>query len=379
MAEATPQMVWTAGPDGQAIYHNKRWYDFAGYAEESESDWLSIVHPDEKDRARSLWSEALHSRRVFELQCRFWDQRNETYRWHLVRAVPFDGDAQTGPHWLGTCTDIDDFKRLSEELEARVNERTEALRQSLMEKTMLLKEIHHRVKNNLQVVCSLLSMQMRNARDKSVKAPLIAAHSRALAMSLVHEQVYRSESVADLNFGEYIEMLAGQLFGAYCVDPKRIRLELNIEPISLTIEDAVPCGLILNELLSNALKHAFTDGRQGVVRVAVRRIEGDSVECSVGDDGVGLGADFEWGRGQSLGMQIVGSLVRQLRAELVASHEGGAMFRFRWKCGAGTAQGTAAWPDERQPRADPSPALGRDSAKLLSMTREGRRGTAEAN
>jgi len=227
---------------------------------------------------------------------------------------------------------------LSDQIEERKSaedallETVRQLEDALSEKTFLLKEVHHRVKNNLQVVCSLLSMQIRATRDKDVASPLIAAHSRALAMSLVHEQVYQSQSAADLDFGRYIEQLAEQVFRAYCVDPKRIQLERNIEPISLDIEDAVPCGLILNELLSNSLKHAFVDGRQGVIRVSFKRTGGREVECSVSDNGPGLPPDFDLRQSQSLGMQIVASLIRQLRAYLLTSSDGGAVFRFRWRC-----------------------------------------------
>ncbi len=336
MADAMPHIVWTAGDDGEVNYHNRQWSGFVGACSEFvPRSWVSVVHPDEIDQVTAAWQKAVVSREPFEMQCRLLDCRDGAHRWYLVRAVYSDSGMES---WIGTCTDIDDFKRLSDDLEVRVNERTMALQQSIHEKTMLLKEVHHRVKNNLQVVCSLLSMQIRSNQDEKCASHLIAAHSRALAMSLVHEQVYQSQSVADLDFGRYIEQLAEQVFCAYCVDPKRIQLELNIESISLTIEDAVPCGLILNELLSNSLKHAFVDGRQGVIRVSFRRTEGEEVECSVKDNGPGLPLDFDLRQSQSLGMQIVSSLIRQLRADLVTSSDGGATVSFRWKCGSPVAE-----------------------------------------
>ncbi|HEY4086644.1 MAG TPA: sensor histidine kinase [Bryobacteraceae bacterium] len=197
------------------------------------------------------------------------------------------------------------------------------------EKTMLLKEVHHRVKNNLQVICSLLSMQIDNAPGASCAAALNDAYSRVQAMSLIHEQIYQSESLSDLDFGEYVQALSQRLFATYCVDPVRIGIELSVEPVRIDMQRAIPCGLILSELFSNALKYAFPDGRAGVIRVSLRRIAAGRMELAVEDDGCGLPADLDWQTTPSLGMQVVRTLSRQLRAELsVRSGPGGTSFRF---------------------------------------------------
>jgi two-component sensor histidine kinase len=206
------------------------------------------------------------------------------------------------------------------------------LRRALEEKTILLKEVHHRVKNNLQVVCTLLSMQIdRLAGIEAGAQPLTEAYSRVVAMSLIHQQIYQSRTLADLDFSEYIEQFATRLFEAYCVDPERIRLELDTQSIQLTVDAAVPFGLILNELLSNALKHAFGDRAQGVIRVRLGTAEDGRVELAVSDDGAGLPANFQIEKCSSLGLQVVKTLSHQLRAELTISNEGGAVFRVRWK------------------------------------------------
>jgi two-component sensor histidine kinase len=221
--------------------------------------------------------------------------------------------------------DVTDRKQLEE----RLNEGTIELRRSLAETTTLLKEVHHRVKNNLQVICSLLSMQI--ACSDSFSQPLSDAHSRVLSMSLIHEQIYQSETLADLNFGTYIDALSAKLFGAYCVDPSRIRLELSVEPISFSVDQAIPCGLILNELISNSLKHAFSDGRKGVIRVSLRETEDRFVELVVSDNGVGLPVDFRLEQCQTRGLRVVSTLIRQLRADLSVVGGDGATFRFGWK------------------------------------------------
>ncbi len=201
--------------------------------------------------------------------------------------------------------------------------------EALQEKTMMLKEVHHRVKNNLQVICSLLSMQIDSAPGARCAAALNDAYSRVQAMSLIHEQIYQSESLSDLDFGKYVEALSQRLFATYCVDPARIGIELSVERVRIDMQRAIPCGLILSELFSNALKYAFPDGRVGVIRVSLRRMAAGRMELAIEDNGRGLPADLDWQTTQSLGMQVVRTLSRQLRAELsVRSGPGGTSFRF---------------------------------------------------
>lgn len=333
LADAMPQMVWTARPDGQLDYYNQRWYEFKGSStgQAGQETWKSILHPDDVERCLDAWYAAVDSGLPYEIEYRFRDRKTGDYRWYLARALPLRDDQGAIMKWVGTATDIDDHKQLSEEMEHRVEERTKELRQLLSEKTTLLQEVHHRVKNNLQVVCSLLSMQIACADGAPFAGPLEDAHSRVLAMSLIHEQIYRSNTLADLNFGEYIETLADRLFTAYCVDPSRIRLELNVDLIHLDVNHAIPCGLILNELLSNSLKHAFRDGRWGVIRVSLKKTDDGRVELTVADDGNGLPVGFRLEDARSLGLLVVRTLIHQLRAEVSVTSDSGAMFRFGWK------------------------------------------------
>lgn len=227
------------------------------------------------------------------------------------------------------------MRQLADELEQRVEVRTADLKRSLAEKELLLKEVHHRVKNNLQVICSLLSMQMDEAESKSpadpVAGPIREAHTRVLSMAMIHEQLYQSTTLEDVDFGVYAESLAMRLFRGYCVDPFRIRLELATEPLHLTIDQAIPCGLILNELISNTLKHAFNDGREGVIRIGFRRLASGRAELSVADTGPGLPADFDIMRVRSLGMQVVKALSEQLGARLHIASDGGTRIALDWK------------------------------------------------
>jgi PAS domain S-box-containing protein len=285
---------------------------------------LRIVHPDDRALMATALRGGCANGSTAGIRC---VHRNGDLLWIEQRAMHVrDQD--------GRLVAIEAIARdvtARKQLEERLQEGTMELRRSLVEKTALLKEVHHRVKNNLQVICSLLSMQISCTAGDSFSGPLNDAHSRVLSMSLIHEQIYQSETLADLNFGAYIEALSGRLFGAYCVDPSRIRLDLNVGPIRLGVDQAIPCGLILNELLSNSLKHAFGDGREGVIRISLSRTGSGEVALAVADNGIGLPADFQVENSRTLGLQVVATLIHQLGATLFVTGEGGATFRFVWK------------------------------------------------
>jgi PAS domain S-box-containing protein len=338
LADAMPQIVWMAGPDGRMEYLNQQWYEFTGSllnAPEAQS-WAAMLHPDEVQHVQDSWDAAVSTGSPYEKELRLLDRKSGAYRWHLVRGLPQRDVQGTTLKWVGTATDVDDHKRLNEELERRVDLRTKELSRSLAEKTTLLQEVHHRVKNNLQVICSLLSMQIACAQNDLFSAPLNDARSRVLAMSMIHEQIYQAENLAELNFGEYVKTLSDQLFAAYCIDPTRISIVVNVESIHLDVDQALPCGLILNELLSNALKHAFADGREGTIAISLKKDARGGIELQVSDSGIGLPDGFRLEDSPSLGLQVVRALIGQLRASLAVSEEGGTTFTLSWKTLDGT-------------------------------------------
>ena len=149
-------------------------------------------------------------------------------------------------------------------------------------------------------------------------------------MSLVHKQIYESETLADLDFGAYIQHLSEQIFQSYCTDSSRIKMKIKTEPMLLMIDEAIPCGLILNELISNALKHAFRDGRNGLLEISFRNRENRYAELIVRDNGAGLPAGFQLESATSMGMEVVKALISQLGARLTISQEGGTQFVVSW-------------------------------------------------
>jgi PAS domain S-box-containing protein len=210
-----------------------------------------------------------------------------------------------------------------------ITERVQAERQveaSLKEKEVLLQEIHHRVKNNLQIISSLLNLQAQQIEDKEIVDVFRDSQNRIQSMALIHEQLYGSHDLAGIDFGAYIQDLATDLFRSYQADSRRIRLDVETDEVSLGIDQAVPCGLIVNELVSNALKHAFPDGRQGGIRVELRA-DGRQMMVLVKDDGIGLPEGTDHQSTPSLGLQLVNSLVSQLDGEVILEPGRGTGFR----------------------------------------------------
>jgi two-component sensor histidine kinase len=234
------------------------------------------------------------------------------------------------------------------DLEQRVRERTtdleqemlerqsaeQKIRQSLEEKEVLLKEIHHRVKNNMQVITSLLHLQLRHIQEPVMQAMYQDTINRVKSMALIHEKLYRSDDVAHINFSEYSRSLALDLRSSLAMDTRRISLELDVDEILLDVDHAVPCGLIINELVANALKHAFPGNRTGTVLVSFKQLGDGNLLLSVGDDGMGVGSDVDLTRSASLGLRLVNSLTRQLGGDLEWSTETGTHITIRFRVAA---------------------------------------------
>lgn len=215
--------------------------------------------------------------------------------------------------------------------ENTLRETVRALEAALAEKTVLLQEVHHRVKNNLAVIAGLLNLKAAATGNADARSALLESQDRVYSMALIHEQLYGNGNLDRINFADYAHRLSRELQQALVHEPDRIRIQLAIEPIELGIEQAVPCGLILNELVSNACKYAFPEGRRGEIRLSFRECETGTLELAVEDDGIGLPAGLLGNPNtQSLGLRIVDILAGQLSGSVKQQPAGGTRIEVRF-------------------------------------------------
>jgi PAS domain S-box-containing protein len=261
----------------------------------------------------------------------------------LVRKVPFDGsqtfewharrsDGQT--FWVEISlrgTVIGGERRALAVIRDITDRRhtQEMLKDSLREKEALLKEIHHRVKNNLQVVSSLLNLQSAELTNGPVQEAFRESQNRIKSMALIHEKLYRSDSLSGVDFDEYLHAIVGQLIRTY--GKRSVHARIEARETILEIEKAIPCGLIVNELISNAIKHGFPEGQEGVIDVRLSRDDSGIIELVVHDSGVGLAKDLDPFSASSLGLTLVRDLTDQLGGQLEISSNGGTRVRISFQ------------------------------------------------
>ena len=191
-------------------------------------------------------------------------------------------------------------------------ERERKLQASLKEKEVLLQEIHHRVKNNMQIISSLLRLQARQANNPHFEQLIQVCQNRIRSMALIHEKFYETSDFTKIDFNDYARRLLSYLLAIYIKDEKQITLDIGIQDVFLDINKAIPCGLLINEIVSNSLKHAFPGGKRGTISLKMRRTNHQEVELIIADDGVGFPPKFDLHKTTSLGLQLVKDLVRQL-------------------------------------------------------------------
>jgi two-component sensor histidine kinase len=211
------------------------------------------------------------------------------------------------------------LQQLNQKLETLVDQRAAQLRQSneklklsLNEKEVLLKEVHHRVKNNLNVIISLLSLQSKSFNDPKVIEVFENSKNRIYSIALVHEQLYQSKTFSKINFSNYIRQLVSGLFYSCSDSTAPIQLTFEVDEIYLNIETAVPCGMIINELVTNAIKYAFPDHRSGEIKITLKADKLQKIYLTIQDNGIGFPPEFDWQNSPSLGLTLVRLLIKQL-------------------------------------------------------------------
>ena len=313
---------------GRFIHANQKCCDILGYTlEELQTlSYINITHPD--DLAVELpYAQRLIAGEIpaYSLEKRYMRKDGSTAWINLTTSLVRESSGEI-KYATALIEDISERKQAEEQLAA-----------SLQEKEVLLKEVHHRVKNNLQVVSSLLDLQSQRIQEPQVLEMFRESQNRVKSMALIHEKLYQSESLSKVNLADYIESLVMYLIQAYAVNPDRIALQLNLEPLALNLDTAIPCGLILNELISNAMKYAFPGNMGGTLWIslhsscsAVSSQENNVFELVVGNDGVKLPKLLDLSSAKTLGFQLVNILIQQLQGQIEVSQNQGIEFKIRF-------------------------------------------------
>ena len=319
LIEGAQEAIVMADNDGKARRINKEFTKLFGYThEEVEGHVIDelIVPEDLKTSAKSFTKNVARGKRVaFEALRR---SKDKTLIDVSVLASPIViSGKQVGTY--GIYRDITERKRTEEQIKT-----------SLKEKEILLQEIHHRVKNNMQIISSLLNLQSRHIKDKQSLELFKSSQNRVKSMALIHERLYQSKDFNKVDVADYVRGLTNHLFITFGVNKDIISLKVNIKNIFLNVDTAIPCGLIINEIVSNSLKHAFPDGKKGEIKISVHPLNKNEVELVVSDNGVGMPEEMDLKSTSSLGLNLVSMLVKdQLHGEIKLDKKGGTTFRFR--------------------------------------------------
>ena len=311
---------------GEAVF-NERWANIIGYTLEEISPvsidtWTKYTHPDDLKMSGELLEKHFNGELdYYECEVRM-RHKNGDWIWVLDRGkvATWTGDGK--PLLMsGTHLNITERKQAEEQI-----------KQNLKEKEVLLSEIHHRVKNNMQVISSLLKLQSAKIEDKKYVDMFKDSENRIRSMALIHEKLYQSKDFANVDFNGYVKSIANDLIRSYAVTPDKIKLNTKIEDVSLGLDNAIPCGLIINELISNSLKYAFPKDREGEINIVLRSINSDEIELTLSDDGIGIPAEIDIRETESLGLQLVQLLAEdQLEGNIELDREAGTAFRIRFK------------------------------------------------
>jgi len=287
--------------------------------------FLERVHPDDRGPVQEAILKCLDDTQPFSCEYRTVRPGGDIRFVQAFGQVSAGGPGR-GVRLAGTAQDI----TVRKELEAQIEARTCQISTALREKEVLLKEVHHRVKNNLQIISSLLNLQASHLGDPAARAMLAESQGRVHSIALVHEKLYQSANFSVLDFDDYVRALIATLLHALDAANRGISSKVEVEAAALSVDKAIACGLIINELVTNSLKHAFPGPGTGTVSVCFRPHDAKALELLVEDDGVGFPADVDPRHTDSLGLDLVFLLAGQLGAAVDVQREPGTAFRFRF-------------------------------------------------
>lgn len=248
-------------------------------------------------------------------------KKNGEFYWEFASISPIKNAEGVITHFIAVKEDITERKKTEKQIKA-----------ALKEKEILIREIYHRTKNNMQVVCSLLKLQSQYTKDEQVLKIFKEIGMRIKSMSLVHAKLYQSKDLSSINLKSYIEDLMNDLSIAYQINCNKISLKLFADDILVTIDNAVPCGLIINEIITNSMKYAFPEDRKGEIRIDLCLTGNGEIELRIADNGIGMPKEFDFRNSNSLGLQLVNSLTEhQLEGEMEMYMDKGVEFQLKFK------------------------------------------------
>lgn len=303
MGEASPDVVFIVDPQGVFSYFNRKAATVIGKPPDElvglgEED---IFPPEVARMHLAALTQVAQEDRMITLEDHFTLPNGEF--WQETRLVPMHDPAGGVSAVLGIARDISESKRAEAEL-----------KRALEEKELLLREIHHRVKNNMQVISSLLILQTEQVTNPALRQALTVSQNRVKTMAMIHESLYRTGNLAAINLQDYLERLCGDMYLALASGGVRIAFDIQARDVLMNIDQAVPCGLIINELVTNAIKYAFEPGGRGRIIIQAGLTGPDRLRIRVADDGRGLPPDFDLERHAGLGLNLVQGLAeRQLK------------------------------------------------------------------
>ena len=319
--EVNPEYTLLMGENGIIIDVNNATINLAGLSKKEivgkNFSELEIIFPEDLKTQLDNIKRLLKGEYIEPFESRFVD-KNGVIKWVIVHLTTIRKNKKIN-YILGIASDI------TEQKVAEIK-----LNSSLNEKNNLLQEIHHRVKNNMQIISSLLNLQKQYVNDDETVNVLQESQNRVKSMAMVHEKIYLSEDLAHINFGDYIQSLVSNLFYSYTVDKSKIRSVLKIDEVNLNIETAVPCGLIISELVSNGLKHAFPNEMKGRILISLKA-NGDKYELIICDNGIGLPKGLGINNLESLGLLLVKNLTNQIDGRIYVNNNHGTEFKIVFK------------------------------------------------
>ena len=310
-------MIIATDTKGDITEFNKAATDGFGYENNKIVGTLvDSLFAKEKDKEDILQHVFQNGKWSGEVLCKRSD--NSTFTSYLSASVLVDGDKET-IGTMGVLRDITEIKKAEEELKNNIHQ-----------KEILLREVHHRVKNNLQVISSILNLQIGYIDDNDTLAVIRDCQDRIKSMAFIHESLYQKEDFAEVNFSEYLQNLCNNLKYSYMTPNRNVLLDFDIEEISLSLDSAIPCGLIVNELVSNCFKYAFENQKRGNIKVSLAK-ENNNKILVVHDSGQGLPQDLNIETNDSLGLQLVWTLVDQIDGEIKYEYSNGSKFIINFK------------------------------------------------